>query len=497
MNNMGANLKDIVDFYAEAHYCGQPNPLIGNDTAKLTLMMMYFLSHQDVLIHGPAGGGKTTLLDGAIALIAGEDAFEDRAPGIIVASGGSGKSMLTRTMESRLRSDNFFVMRELQTFIQESTNLEMFKTWMEGKPFIYGRNDAGNDETKIYTFIPPCIATTIADENDKALKLGPELDRRMFRIPILSDDELNRRVHKAKADIDALTPDKRFRLSNSDVKSLGSHLRTASKKRYGMSPRVKNPLQRLQGDTVDHKIKHIINPCSPSLQGRIPTRSTRSNSMINYWFKAPKGVATFNWEKTEGLFDDLMMCTPEDNYHAWQMCGQSIIYSSMGINGELGHKLLDMIPVRNIYEVDEAPNKDNSVHIDDVVRAMRVKADITKSVIMQNLANLEMNGYAFSDDRNKYYWTYSTQQYKMGASWPDICTDTLEFVKENYPEHLTNYRPFLGDPVAEFWTQPNGDIVWEKVKVLDVDDMCEKVTKAIEAGNERKQASMAEIDAYF
>ena len=188
--------------------------------------------------------------------MAGEEAFEDKAPGIIVASGGSGKSMLTRTMESRLRSDNFFVMRELQTFIQESTNLEMFKTWMEGKPFISGKRC--EHETNLHT-----IATTIADENDKALKLGPELDRRMFRIPILSDDELNRCTQGQDR---CPLPDK-VRLSSSDVKLLGGHLRTASKKRYGMSPRVKNPLQRLQGDAVDHKIKHIINPCSPRNRG--------------------------------------------------------------------------------------------------------------------------------------------------------------------------------------------------------------------------------------
>ncbi len=489
-------LKDIVDYFNEAYYCGQPNPLIGNDTAKLTFFMMYFMSEQDCLIHGPSGGGKTTLLDGAVALFAGEEALEDRADGIIVASGGSSKSMITRSMESRLRRDHFFIMRELQTFIQDSTNMEMFKTWMEGKTFVYGRNNAGSDETDVYRFYNPCIATSIADENEKATKLGEELERRMYRIEIRSDNELNKRVHSAKAEIDALTPDKRFHLSLNEVEGLREHLQIASRKRYGKPPRVNNPLDKLKPKS-DHKIKHIVNPCSPSIQSRIPTRSTRSNTMINYWFKAPRGVATFYWPECEGRFGDIMMCTPADNYHAWQMCGKSIVYSSMGINGTLGQSLLDMIHIRSYETDDDIASRDNSTHVDDIVRAMRVTADITKSVIIRNLSNLEMNGFIFSDDRHKYYWTYMEQQYKMGASWPDICEDTNAFVKENYPEHYDEYLPYVEDPVAEFWTKPDGDIVWEKVKILDVDDMSNKYSKAVEQENKKKIANLSDIESYF
>jgi len=487
------SLEALAKYFDEAEYGGQPNPLIGNDTAKLTFPLMYFLSEQDCLIHGPAGGGKTTLLDGSIALFAGEKAFEDAAPGIVVASGGSGKSMITRTMEARLKKDRFFVMRELQTFLTESTNLEMFKTWMEGKPFIYGRNDAATDDTKTYNFWPPCIATTIADENEKAHKLGEELDRRFYRIEIRSDDELNQRVHRAKADIDALTPDKRFHLSSSDVQELRDHLQTASAKRYGKKPRNTNVLMK---EKRDHSIKHFVNPCSPAVQTKIPTRSTRSNSMINYWFKAPKAVATYNWENTEGLFGDLMMVTPTDNYHAWQMCGQSIIYSSMGIDGTLGATLLDLLPSKSVYD-EEVYGKDDGAHVDDIVRRMRLKADISKSVIVRNLGHLEMNGYVHSDDKKKHYWKHSSQEYDIGASWPAIMEETRAFMKENYPTHAKDYDVFLEDPVAEFWTKPNGDIVWETVKVLDVDTNIAKKDKAEMNENKKKVADLSTLDGLF
>lgn len=494
---MAIGLKSLVDYFDEADYCGKPNPLIGNDTAKLTFPIQFFISHQDCLIHGPAGGGKTTLLDGTLALYAGEEAFSDNVRGLIVASAGSGKSMVTRTMESRLKYSPFFVMRELQTFLEDNTNKEIFKTWMEGKPFIYHRNDAGNDDTKSYILDPPCIATTIADENEKALKLGEEVDRRFFRIAIESTEELNRRVHRAKADIDALTPEKRFRLSSQDVEALRDHLVTASNKCYGMK---RKDAKLLGGWRPDHKIRHMVNPSSPSLQTKVPSRATRSNSVINYLFKAQRGVATFNWEKTEGHFGDIMMVLPVDNYHAWEMCGSSVVYSSMGINGTLGADILELIYERSIYDDPEEliPSRDNATHIDDIVNAMRAKADITRQTILRNIASLQMNGFVFADEpRNKYLWKHSSQRYDIGATWPEVMEETRAFVKENYPDQFDEYRRYLDDPIGEFYSKTNGDIVWGKVHILDIEDRMARKDEEVQAKNKKVADVMSGLDSYF
>lgn len=488
-------LKELVDYYAVAEYGGKVNPLIGNDTAKLTFPLMYFLSNVNCLIRGPAGSGKTTLLDGAIALYAGEEAFADDVEDLIVASAGSAKSLLTDTMAKRLEQAPYFAIRELQPWLQDgATNIEVIKVWMENKPFNYQVNDVTTRSTRNLILPAPTVVSTIADENEKSTKLGAELLRRFFIIEMHSSVDLNRRIHRIKAENDALLSSMRPQYGESQVWELREHLKGCVAKKYGEK---RKQVYLDKDHPGNHGIKDFINPASVAVQSKIPVRSTRSNSMINYWFLAPRAVATYRHPVWQGMWGDVMMVTVEDNFHAWQMCGQSIVHSSMGINGTLGATLLDLLPSKSVMDEEYGWSSTEGAHIDDIVRRMRLESDVSKSVVVANLSNLEMNGYVYSSDNGKEYWRHHAQEYDIGQSWPQIVEETKLWVQDKYPHLYDDYLPTLEDPRAQFWVQPNGDIVWEEVAILDVETYVRKVDNAAMEDNKAKMADLESLDAYL
>lgn len=453
ISDYSPKLHDIhryADNYMER---GKFKKVVGNYEARMTIPLVFALKKVPVVLKGPAGSGKTTIIKSSATMIWGESILDGKIREVLYIAGASDKGHLSETQASRIANVcTHCVVPELQNAISNERLEAIIKLWAEGETYQYMRADNGGRISREINLKPLPILTSIATENKYTESLGEEMERRFFPFYTIANKELNKKIHESKAISRARCDEELITMSQDEKADLRGHFQDVMQKK--------------------HKVK---NPTSVYMETAIPNNYVVSNSMIDYWFDLVEAITLFHYtdrptySHTGG--SRYIVSTPDDNWYAWKLGGKAIVLASMNIP-DMGREIIEILPLRDSI----TPNA--GIEINDIVDELqRLGIERTKRQIQQILKALESVNYAKRDTHDKEFY-YRTKDYHFETSinWVEAIAATKKAIKEGQPEIAKDYiKNYCDDPVVY---DPFTD---EKIKLLDIpfvkETVMDEVTK--------------------
>jgi energy-coupling factor transporter ATP-binding protein EcfA2 len=441
LTNYKPNIFDIHRYFENYIERGKYKPIVGNYEARTTIALLFPLRGVSVVVKGPAGSGKSTIIKCASQLIWGEGVFENKVKEVLYIAGSSDKGLLTDSLASRIAHVcSHCVVPELQNAVANERVEAIIKLWTEGEAYHYVRGANAGTINREITLKPLPILTSIATENKYTQMLGEEMERRFMPFYTIAKGELNKQIHQTKADSWAKCDEDLINMTDSDKTDLRLHLQ--------------------QSANLKDKVK---NPSALYMKDSIPSGYVVSNSMIEYWFELVAAVSKFY--HTERMFyvspkgrQSYLLCTPADNWTAWKLGGAAIVFASMNVP-DLGREIIEMLPMRDMNCLDAGETLNEVV---DELQGLGIER--TKKQVQQIMKALESVNYAKRDDyqHEKFYRTKS-YDFSISVNWPECIEATKKAIKELYPEIAKNYiHEFCSDPTV---IDPFTD---KKIKLMDV-----------------------------
>lgn len=436
-------LHDIHNYFDTLTVRGKYRPVIGNDKVRLLISLLFPLRRTSIILNGEAGSGKSTIIKGAAQLTWGTKVLDDEVPQVIIIGGTSEKGLLSEDMADRITNEaTHCIIPELEFIASSDRNYDVVKVWTEGEVYPYTKAANFGKSTDRIVLRPLPILTSLANENKRmpVKDLGEEMERRFLPLYTESNREMNVKIHNRKAEIEAL-PRNKINLHGEKEKELSEHMLRGSMLFYG------------NGELMPI----IRNPSAPFMAKAIPKRFTVSNTFVDYWHEIVKAVTTFYSVPRENengvLWNEMsrkvygakstekyIMATPADNYLAWLLGGESIVFASLRLK-DLGKVLMSVVP----------NNKDgyDAKSIDDIVDDMaQMGYERSKNQIKDLLMQLEWATYIKSDGERNYWKTKEySDEFQYAIDWKGCIEFTKKWVKEEYPEISSDYiHEFCEDP---------------------------------------------------
>jgi energy-coupling factor transporter ATP-binding protein EcfA2 len=411
------NIFDIHRYFESYVERGKYKPIVGNFEARTTIALLFPLRGVSVVVKGPAGSGKSTIVKCASQLIWGDGVFDNKIREVLYIAGSSDKGLLTDTLASRIAHVcTHCVIPELQNAISNERVEAIIKLWTEGESYHYVRGANAGTINREITLKPLPILTSIATENKYTQFLGEEMERRFLPFYTIARGDLNRQIHTTKADSWAKCDEDLMLMPDGDKTDLRLHIQAASK--------------------IEDKVK---NPSALFMKDEIPSNYVISNSMIEYWFELVAAVTKFyhtdrlKYVSPKGK-KQYILSTPFDNWLAWKLGGSAIVLASSNVP-DLGREVIQLLPVRGIDDVDAG------LTINEIVDCLQESGvERTRKQVTQIMKALEAVNYAKRDDysHEKFYRT-KEYEFDTAVNWKECVEQTKKFIKEAYPEVAKDY----------------------------------------------------------
>jgi hypothetical protein len=417
-------LNDIHRYFESYVERGEFKPIVGNDRSRMTIALAFPLMKIPIMIRGPAGSGKTTIIKAAVSMTWGKDVIDDKVREVLYVAGASECGLLTDTMVHRIRDTcTHCVVPELQNALKDERTEAIIKLWAEGESYSYKRAANGGRVTQDITLPPLPIITSIANENKYSMKLGEEIERRFFPFYTVSNTKLNKQIHKTKADAWILPQEDLVKMSDEEKTRLRVHMLKASK--------------------LPHRIR---NPCAMFMTRYMPSNYVVSNSMIGYWLGLVGAVTKFNFTQRMTFKRgeiDYMLATPEDNWVAWIIGGESLI---MGCNNipDMGTEILEILPIRDEF------SRESGLTLSGLMDTLHTRGiERNRNQIKTTLLLLELSNYVKKEEYGKDPVYYRTDDYSFetAVDWKSCVKETIETVTKHFPDLAEEY-------VDRFCTEP-------------------------------------------
>lgn len=375
---------------------GTLTPLVGEDANLLTVFTGYAMARQSMLIHSPAGTGKSKLMDAVLPMMPREMVY--------TISYGSRKSLYSQ--EQEITGATFCVIREVQKALESLDMKEALKMWGEGKDFEYTVTDVSErtDEGKFghRKYVMPCrpLLTTRATENED-FNVGDELLRRWLQVftdPSMTqtqkvvDRQLRDRAHPWKVD----------KLSDDDAARILMHIRIATEK--GTIP--------------------VAIPGAETLSQFIPQEFPIARSMTGHFLKLVDGTTRFHYN-IRMTRDGYLIAAPTDIYSVVRFFGESFQNNCLR-RSDIGRRILDVLPTVTLKDKDgkkvwyaSRDEKRTEAAISEALRAQHGFV-LEQKKIKQELEDLMSIGYVERDEsaqgRAQYFKT-AFQQGLESINW--------------------------------------------------------------------------------
>lgn len=422
-------LYDIHRHFENYMVENQLKSVVGNDEVRLLSTLMFAIRKIPIIIKGPAGTGKTTIIKSTASLIWGDDVFSGKVKEVLYLADTSDKGMVTDALANRIANVcSHCIIPELQNAISNERVEAIIKLWTERESYLYQRAGRGGRITEEIVLKPLPIFTSIATENKYTEKLGEEMERRLFPFYTLANRDLNEEVHKSKAVARMRCEEDVITMSEAERTNLRFHIQDAMK--------------------LGTKYK---NPSAGFIQKAIPKNYSISNSMIEYWFELVSSItAFFHTERikyTKPGGSEYVLSTPADNFIAWRLGGPAVVMASLNIP-DMGREIIEFLPTRD--KDDPGARKTVNEIIDDLQTSGYERS---KKQVNQVLRMLESANYARRDENTKdgYYRTQDyTSAFDTHVDWKTCVEETRKAVKEYQPEVADEYiEKFCTDPKFE------------------------------------------------
>jgi len=455
---MNVSLKDIHDYFDSLVLRNKHKPIIGNYNARMLIPLLFPLRNVSIIVRGEAGSGKSNMIKGAVQLVWGGEALDDKLADILVVSGSSEKGLLSSDVVERIQKDaTHCIIPELEYITNSKININVLKSWTEGEQYKYARSEMFGRATDVITLRPLPILTALANENQELQELGEEMERRFLPIFTESSCEMNKLVQRKKAEIEALPEQEIIKTSSQRILALREHINFVFSQGFGnsiLSPGIKNP-------TAPYFVDKDI----------IPSRFTIAHTYIDYWHEIVHAIGSFHCKNrmivNTGATESALLCTPEDNFLAWMIGGKIIVEACLRLK-DMGRVLMNSVPTIPGCVDGDSPEARNALKIEGLLDILESQGFIrSKQQIEHLLAETEACGYIKSCDvgRNKRYW--KTKEYmslENEIDWNEAIDFTESIVKRYYPEIAKEYiHDFCADPVVK---HPFED--GKKIKLRDI-----------------------------
>lgn len=451
-------LADINRAFEEMRIQDVFKPLIGNENIRVLCSLIFPLRSQSIVIGGEAGAGKTVMMDGIVRMVWGDEAFDGENPDVFYLTGASGKGLLNHENANKWNTARHIVVPELEYILRGAadTNEDILKTACEFKKYIYTRSILGGQDSETIELKPRPIMAALANENPRLQNLSDEMERRLNSVYMTSNTAMNKAVHVRKALIEALPDHLIYTGGGGMIADIQDHFRRAMNQPFD--------------DYKDLDSIFIKNPCAPFVESAIPAVFTKSNTTIGQWHETMKAVTHFYWEDRQ-IYDDgrgnaIMLVTPGDAWTAWDLAGQSVVYSALKIK-DIGRELLDMVPKKSIedYGALFGRPQSNEIHIDllqDKLKAAGIQR--TTKQLEDMLTKMNVAGYIKTDGKGNWWKTQDLADiFEASIDWGLVCEQAADFVRKHYPKDVADdYEArYCADPTFPHWR------TGETVKLLD------------------------------
>jgi hypothetical protein len=416
------SLFDANRYFASAKVQGRRQPVIGNDDARMTALMMFAVAGRSVMVRGEAGSGKSQILNAVVSLMWGDTAFADGVDELMFIGAASDKAYLTPDKVDRIRAKSTHcVIPELQNAL----NLEdMIKLWCEDKPYIYDRAMFGGAQSQKIALDPLPILTNIADENKKIKELNEEIERRFIQVYTDSTKEQNERIHEMKARHRMLPDHILYPFGEMDASALRLKCQYAHKLLHSKTAGIK-----------------VINPFANHIRTLLPAQYTVSCTLVDYLFDLTETITAYHWKKRMNnerrIFAELY-----DNWAAWQIIGPSITDASLKLTG-LGREVMVVLPYLPPGDNDDITRQSRAISDQDVMTKLEHRG-IARSMkqVRSALGSLCWSYYAEEftiPGRGKVYIATRKVVERANADWSRAFESGVEVMRRNYPELLDNF----------------------------------------------------------
>ncbi|WP_407282331.1 hypothetical protein V7O61_06785 [Methanolobus sp. WCC1] len=268
--------------------------IVGEHQARMSLFTIFILSKICTYVSGPSAGGKTALMDAVLDTLMPGDG--------VVVEGGSDKAIFDK--EREIKKARYVEIRELNKVNQ--IWLEIFKSWGEGKEYVYERAQIQGFNKK-FVLPPRPFVVSRADESANDYDVGAEFRSRMVEISVDGSKEQTESVMDRQAE----NVENPF-----DVKQVDKVFKACLKWHISNIP----------------EFDVIVNPAGGMLKKYIPTVFTTARRDFPKYLANCEGIARF-YHKDRMITDingqKTLFVTPKDLFLNHYIFGTSLIASAL------------------------------------------------------------------------------------------------------------------------------------------------------------------------
>ncbi|WP_407357191.1 hypothetical protein [Methanolobus sp. WCC5] len=375
--------------------------IVGEHAARMSLFTIFILSKICSYVSGPSAGGKTAIMDAVIDTLMPGDG--------VVVEGGSDKAIFDK--EREIKKAKYVEIRELNKVNQ--LWIEIFKSWGEGKEFIYERAQIQGGNKK-FILPPRPFVVSRADESANEHDVGAEFRSRMVEVVVDGSQDQTLSV----IDWQAESKEDPF-----DVKHVDKVFKACVKWHVGHLP---------EPDI-------IVNPAATVLTKYIPSVFTTARRDFPKYLANCEGIAKF-YHRDRMIVDikgkKTLFVTPADLFLNHYIFGTAMIASALRCN-QLEKQMIQII--EKYGELTKA----------DIQRCLRkYQINVTLRVIDNHLNHLGDLGY-LNIDKPKRENVYSVSDfYNEFTVSPDF-NEIVEAIKQKMRTNK-NYQPFAEEYIKRF-----------------------------------------------
>jgi len=272
-------LANLLDFYKQQGVVGEERALL-----QLTWKV---LTCSSVNVGGPAGRGKTKIINTIVSLLPKEDVY--------ILEFASDSAIFNNSQE--INKAKILVVPEYQKLLDENKfpqTKEAIKTIIEGRVVEKIKTESSG-EVKKYTLNPKCLITALATENHAMRELikDKETLRRISTVLVDTSVEHAEEVQKYKLEARCTLPEKMQRMSSAKEAILKQHV----------------------ADCLNLKVDHYFDPFALYMDQHLPL-TPKSMAYVDHYFAYLNGCAKFNYKARSFEYGQkkLVILSLQDHY---------------------------------------------------------------------------------------------------------------------------------------------------------------------------------------
>jgi hypothetical protein len=368
--------------------------IVGKHTSRMSLFTIYILSKICSYVSGPSAGGKTMIMDAALDTLMPGDG--------VVIEGGSDKAIFDK--EREIKKAKYVEIRELNKVNQ--LWIEIFKSWGEGKEFVYERAQL-QGYNKRFELPPRPFVVSRADESANDFDVGAEFRSRMVEVSVDGSKEQTENVMERQAE----NVENPF-----EVKHVDKVYKACMKWHVSNLP----------------EFDVIVNPSGKMLKQYIPTVFTTARRDFPKYLANCEGIARFYHKERMCVEIDgqkTLFITPKDIFLNHYIFGTSLIASALRCS-HLEKQIIKVI------------EKNGQLTKQELQRHLRTyNVNVTLRIIENHLKHLADLGY-LNVDKPKRENFYSVSEFYDEFSVDPDFNEIVEYIKERM-RTIEQYQPYV------------------------------------------------------